>query len=178
MRAKKNHTFAAGKRVAVEARGTLALVATRKILADRVHTARGFVSDLRTLVGVPAFTGFRVPQVALLTDANALADELVFDARLGTRARGFRAASRGFLVLDTSLPERIPVRTAGTLARKRSRLVVAHGPRTARVTLALVNVRTSRVRISRVPGRAHALGIVVDQHAFEIRTALHVLAGI
>lgn len=171
-------TFAAGKRIPVEARRTLALVTARQILAHGVRPAGRFVPEFRAFVGVPAFTGLRVPQIAALTDANAFAHELVQDTHLGSRTRRFGGTLTRALSLGTPVSVRVSVRPAGTLTRKRSRSVVAHRSGPAWVALTLVNVRTSGIGIPGVPGRTLALGVVLEQHAFRIGTALHVFARI
>lgn len=80
--------FAKGERIPVEPRRTLALVASRQVLTNCVHTASRLIPELHALVDVSAFTTVVVPGVPSLTNAHAAAHELVLDALFSSRTGG------------------------------------------------------------------------------------------
>lgn len=81
------HTFTKRERVAVESRWTLALVATRHVLADSVEAAGRVVMGSAALVDVFTCAGRWVSGVAARADANVLTCVVILHTHLGSWAR-------------------------------------------------------------------------------------------
>lgn len=166
--------------VAVEARRALALVATGQVLADGVDTTGRLVARLEALVGIAALATFGVARVASLADADAAADELVFDALFALRTGGVGSTDVGQPGLLATAVVGVADHAARTLAGERARLVVADGARWTRVDRALVDVAAAVLHAgtARETVLAQAARHVVQQHAVGVRSARQVFAGI
>lgn len=169
---RKHFTFAKRKRISIEARRTLTLIAAGKILANCVDAAGGLLSQFHTFVDVSAFTGLVIARVTALTDAHATAHEFVLDTLFSSGTGRTGAAYMRCFGLLTAAAIRITCHTARTLTRERTGLVVADGARRTRIYRALVDISATSL-YSGLPGvtvAAKARRHIVQEHTVGVRS--------
>lgn len=87
--------FAKHKWVSAESCWTLAIIASRHVFTNGVYSTSWLFSKLCAFVNVPTASSLRISCIASRTDANAVANVLVFDALLSGWTRFIGTASRG-----------------------------------------------------------------------------------
>lgn len=148
------------------------------MLTNSVDSASRFVAEFEALVDVPAARGFGVPRVTALTDADAAADELVFDALFASGARCAGSADVGQLGLAATAVVRVARHSAWAETFVVAGQVPANRALWAGLHRALVDVLTTVLGFAGVATVAQARGHVVEQHAVGVGTAGQVLAWI
>lgn len=165
--------------VAIKAWRTVTLVASGKVLAQRVSSARP-LSILGALVDIAALLRGLIAHKTLSADAHVGAQVSVLDAGLTRGTRVIVAACNvNNIVLCTSIAVRVSSAATWTLARVTSRTVGADRTTGTRIPNAFVNVNTGSTKLSRCSRETlctKTLGHIVDDHALGVRGTGHSFA--
>lgn len=166
-------TFAKRERISIEARWTLALIATGEIFANCIDAAGRLLSQLHTFVDVSAFTRLVIAHVTALTDTHATAHEFILNTLLSSGTGRTGATYMRCFRLLTAAAVRIARHAARTLTREGTGLIVADSARRTRIYRALVDIPATTLysRLSGVTVAAKARRHVVQEHAVGVWSA-------